>query len=88
MKNITVKIDEETYRQARLEAAKRETSVSALVREYLQKLTNEEAVLERKYKERREALEKLWAMADARDKNKSGKAGPFNRDEIYEERLR
>lgn len=39
MKNITVSIDDETYRQARITAAERELSVSALVRELLQKLT-------------------------------------------------
>ena len=38
MKNITVSIDDETYRQARIMAAERELSVSALVRELLQKL--------------------------------------------------
>ena len=35
MKNITVSVDEETYRLARITAAERGTSVSALVREYL-----------------------------------------------------
>ena len=35
MKNITVAVDDEVYRAARVVAAKRDTSVSALVREYL-----------------------------------------------------
>ena len=35
MKNITVSIDEETHRQARIRAAELGTSVSALVRSYL-----------------------------------------------------
>ena len=38
-KNITVSVDEETYRQARLVSVLRDTSVSALVREYLTGLT-------------------------------------------------
>lgn len=38
MKNITVSIDEETYRTARITAAERGTSVSALVRDYLRGL--------------------------------------------------
>ena len=38
MKNITVSIDEETYRSAKEWAAKQGTSVSALVREYLNTL--------------------------------------------------
>lgn len=40
MKNITVSVDEETYRQARIRAAEMDTSVSALVREYLRSLTD------------------------------------------------
>ena len=35
MRNITVSVDDETYRQARIVAAQRDTSVSALVREFL-----------------------------------------------------
>ena len=38
MKNITVSIDEETHRLARIRAAELDTSVSALVREYLKSL--------------------------------------------------
>ncbi len=39
MRNITVSVDDETYRQARIVAAQRDTSVSALVREYLADLS-------------------------------------------------
>lgn len=35
MKNITVSVDEETHRLARIRAAELDTSVSALVRDYL-----------------------------------------------------
>ena len=35
MKNITVSVDEETYRRSRIKAAEIGTSVSALVRTYL-----------------------------------------------------
>ncbi|MFN3233379.1 MAG: DUF6364 family protein [Alphaproteobacteria bacterium] len=38
MKNITISVDDETYRKARIVAAERETSVSALVREFLRAL--------------------------------------------------
>ncbi len=41
MRNITVSVDDETYRQARIRAAEMDTSVSALVRDYLQELTTE-----------------------------------------------
>jgi hypothetical protein len=35
VKNITVSVDEETYRLARIKAAERDTSVSALVKQFL-----------------------------------------------------
>ena len=38
MRNITVSVDEETYRLARIRAAELDTSVSALVRDYLASL--------------------------------------------------
>ena len=41
MKNITVSIDEETHRHARIKAAELGTSVSALVRGYLRTLVTE-----------------------------------------------
>ena len=40
MKNITVSVDEETHRLARIRAAEMDTSVSALVRDYLKGLTD------------------------------------------------
>ena len=40
MKNITVSVDEETYRLSRIRAAEAGTSVSALVREFLTRLTH------------------------------------------------
>jgi hypothetical protein len=35
MKNITVSVEENVYRQARIKAAERDTSVSALVKQFL-----------------------------------------------------
>ena len=41
MKNITVSVDEHTHRQARIKAAAMGTSVSALVRTYLNRLATD-----------------------------------------------
>jgi spermidine synthase len=38
MRNITVSVDDETYRRARMKAAELDTSVSRLVRDYLNEL--------------------------------------------------
>lgn len=40
MRNITVSVDEETHRLARIRAAELDTSVSALVRGYLRRLVD------------------------------------------------
>ena len=41
MRNITVSVDEETHRLARIRAAELDMSVSALVRGYLRSLVND-----------------------------------------------
>ena len=47
MKNITVAVDDETYRRARIKAAERDTSVSALVTRFLTELAAGETDAER-----------------------------------------
>lgn len=47
MKNITVSVDDEVYRRARVKAAERDTSVSALVRQFLVGLASEASEFER-----------------------------------------
>jgi hypothetical protein len=42
VKNITVTVDDETYRRARIKAAERDTSVSALVARFLTELATGE----------------------------------------------
>jgi hypothetical protein len=44
MKNITLSVDDETYRQARIQAAQQGTTVSGLVRDYLNALSRRAAV--------------------------------------------
>jgi plasmid stability protein len=53
VKNITVSVDDETYRRARIAAAARDTSVSALVRDYLAALPAGETETERLKREER-----------------------------------
>jgi hypothetical protein len=53
MKNITVSVDDETYRRARMKAAEQDTSVSALVKRFLAGLVQEESDVERLKREER-----------------------------------
>ena len=53
MKNITVSIDDEVYRRARVKAAEQDTSVSALVARFLADLAADESDVERLKREER-----------------------------------
>lgn len=55
MKNITVSLPDDVYRKARVKAAERDTSVSALVREFLTGL-GEESDFERRKRLQAEVL--------------------------------
>lgn len=47
MKNITVSLDDELYRRARIRAAQEETSVSAVVRRFLTEFASEGSAFDR-----------------------------------------
>ncbi len=65
MKNITVSLDDDTYRRARIVAAQRDTSVSALVKRYLTELTAGESESERLKREERALRERIEAFRAA-----------------------
>lgn len=54
MRNITVSVDDDTYRRARIAAAERDTSVSAMVKAYLQQVAGEETETEKLKRQERE----------------------------------
>jgi hypothetical protein len=59
VKNITVSVDDETYRRARMKAAEQDTSVSALVRRFLVDLAAGETETERLKRQERELRERI-----------------------------
>jgi plasmid stability protein len=75
MKNITVSVDDETYRRARIKAAENDTSVSAMVREYLTGIANSETEFER-LKQKEAALRSKVGGYRASDR--------LSRDELHE----
>lgn len=81
MKNITVTVDDETYRQARIKAAERDTSVSALVKQFLTELAAGEE------EDRHERLLRQERELRARVKNFSA-SDRLPRDELYDRRRR
>lgn len=65
MRNITVSVDDETYRLSRVKAAENGTSVSALVRAYLVSLVQGEAG-ESRFDRLRRLQDETLAAIDAR----------------------
>jgi hypothetical protein len=62
MRNITVAVDDETYKRARMAAAERDTSVSALVKAYLEQLASHETEIERLKRQEREIRSRIEAF--------------------------
>lgn len=75
MKNITVSVDDEIYRRARVRAAERETSLSALVRQFLTELAAEESSTARLAREERELRARIDVFT-ARDR--------MSRDDLHQ----
>ena len=75
VKNVTVSLDDDTYRRARMIAAERDTSVSALVKEFLVRLGSGESQVERLKREERALRERITSFR-ASDKQ--------SRDELHD----
>ena len=65
MKNITVSLDEDVYRRARVRAAELGVSVSALVKSYLIELTSDESEFEQLKREEKELREQILSFSAA-----------------------
>jgi hypothetical protein len=59
MKNITVTVDDETYRRARIKAAAEDTSVSAVVKRFLTEFAATETQFEQLKREEAELRAKI-----------------------------
>ena len=59
VKNITVSVEDDVYRRARIKAAEQDTSVSALVRKFLLELAGSENEMERLKRQEREIRERI-----------------------------
>jgi len=62
VKNITVTVDDETYRRARIKAAERDTSVSGLVKRFLTELAAGESDAEQLKRQERALRERIVAF--------------------------
>ena len=86
MRNITVSVDDDTYRRSRIRAAELDTSVSALVRDFLRGLVGEsgdQPHLETKIERRRRLLREVFADFEARGVGLR-MADSLSREEMYD----
>ena len=79
MKNITVTVPDEVYRNARIRAAERGTSVSALVGEYLRSLSERQAAFSRLEAQQRQIQSEIRRFR-ARDR--------LDRDQLHDRAVR
>lgn len=79
MANLTLTIDADVLRRARIRALERDTSVNAVVRDFLEGY----AGVDRERQAMRE-LDELFERANA---GSGAKGRTWTRDELYEERL-
>ena len=89
MRNITVSVDDDTYRLSRIRAAELDTSVSALVRGYLQDLVGrgaEEVGSETLLERRRRLLREVAADFEARGVGLRSMDN-LSREELYDRDL-
>lgn len=79
MRNITVAVPDDVYRAARIRAAERGSSVSALVGDYLRSLSEGEAEFSRLEAQQRRVQDEIERFR-ARDR--------LDRDELHERAIR
>jgi plasmid stability protein len=79
MKNITVTVPDDVYRNARIRAAERGTSVSSLVAEYLRSLSGREAEFTRLEAQQKQVQREIQRFR-ARDR--------LDRDQLHDRAVR
>ncbi len=79
MTNLTITVDEHTLKMARMRALQEDTSVNAVLRNYLEEYSGVR-------QERREAGRRLLELARNSGAGSGGQGLP-KREELYEERL-
>jgi len=78
--NVTLSIDEETLKRARIRALEQGTSVNAVVRSFLESYAGVE--------DERQALRRFVEISERSDAGSHGTGRGWRREDLYEERLR
>jgi hypothetical protein len=79
MASVTLTIDEDLLRRARIRALQQGTSVNGLVREWLERYAGEDR--------QRTATEQIIAIAERSQASSGDRGRTWTRDDVYQERL-
>lgn len=80
MTNLTITVDDETLKRARMRALEQNTSVNAVLREFLEAYAGVS-------RERREAARRILASSRESTSGSGPSGRTWTREELYEERL-
>lgn len=80
MSNLTLTIEEETLKRARIRALEQGTSVNAVVRSFLESYAGAD--------DERRALRRFVEISEASDAGSRAEGRGWKREDLYEERLR
>lgn len=80
MANLTLSVDDQVLRRARIRALEQGTSVNALVRTYLAEFAGENPAAE--------AVQELLEMTEDLDAGSGAEGRAWTREELYRERTR
>ncbi|WP_045220108.1 hypothetical protein [Desulfonatronum thioautotrophicum] len=75
MANLTITVDEYTLKKARIRALEQDTSVNALLREYLECYAGSEQL-------HRDAVQKIMDISDTAESGRGGRT--WSREELHE----
>ena len=76
MPNLTLTVDEDTLRRARIRALEQGTSVNAIVREFLERFAEDES--------RRVALQEFLELSEASEASSGGHGRTWSREDLYD----
>ncbi len=78
MTNLTISVDDETLKQARIRALQQNTSVNAVLGRYLEQYARIDSVRQKRHN----ALQNILELAQANPIDRGDK--PWSRNELYE----
>jgi hypothetical protein len=87
MANLTITVDAETLKRARIKALEQGTSVNALLRQHLEAYANSPRISAGSREEQLDALERLLALAKEVNVGSGPEGRTWKREDLYDGRF-